>query len=125
MPKNKNVLILAGVGVALLLLAYFLSRGSAEGSLSTSADGGPVAPAITLNKNSKPREKPIVFPRDMPKNDKPTPPPADQQPRLDAMQRALLGNPNSKDKGAIFVEANAIRHSPLMETILKCRNAEA
>jgi hypothetical protein len=67
-----------------------------------------------------------VYPRDQYKGQgalatkvAPTP---EKRAKLDAMQRALL---HGNDKGAVFVEANAIRHAPLMEKILRCRSQES
>ena len=113
MMRNKNVLVLAAVGLVLLVLAFVLSRTSAEVAV---ADAGPGRVA------KKPHERQaVVYPRDQ-KRAVPEVPKPEDQPRLDAMQRALLG-PDSK--GVVFVEANAIRNSPLMEKILRCREKES
>jgi hypothetical protein len=117
--KNRGVMGLIGAAVALLVIAYFLSRTSAE---VTPADAGPQALAL-----AKAKEKKIVYPRDQYKGQgalatervAPTP---EKRAKLDAMQRALL---TDNKKGAVFVEANAIRHAPLMEKILRCRSAES
>lgn len=117
--KNKSVLILAGAALALLVLAYLLSRGSAEAGPT---DAGPQALAL-----AKAKEKKIVYPRDQYKGqaalatEKVAPTP-EKRAKLDAMQRALLYDAK---KGAVFVEANAIRHAPLMEKMLRCRSAES
>src|SRR6188472_4265686 len=99
--RNKNVAILAAAAVALLVVAYILSRSSSEASKS--ADAGPVASDVRPSKNK------LEFPRDKARRIAkenaalPTqPPPPAPPPSLDAMQRALLG-PDSK--GAVFVEA--------------------
>lgn len=115
--KSKNVLGLVVAAVFFLVTAYLLSRSSAE---TAAVDAGPGAVA--------PGKAPVVFPRDV----APRRPegalatdraaPAPKPPNLDAMQRALLGG---GAKGAIFVEANAIRHAPLMEKILRCREKDA
>lgn len=114
--KNKEVLVLLAAALFLLVAAYTLSRSSAE--VRGSSDGGTAAPA----------RAPVVFPRDKPRPtesalaaDRASMAP-DSRARLDAMQRVLLGG--GKDT-AIFVEANAIRHSPLMEKILQCNATEA
>ena len=114
--NRRNVLVLAAAAVAFLLVAFVLSRGSA---LPPGPDGG----VATAEK----KRAPVVYPRDKkrPKHPRPDsdagPAPAAAGPSLDAMQRALL----QKDgKGAVFVEANAIRHSPLMEKMLRCRQKE-
>ena len=109
--RNKNVWILVAAAVVLFVAAYLLSRGSAD--VPIVADAGPAKTAAV-------KRAPVVYPRDLAKAS-PSPPakpaPAEAQ-RLDELQRALLP---PGGKGAIFVEANAIRHSPLMEKILKCR----
>lgn len=118
--KNRSVMVLVGAAVALLILAYLLSRGSAD---ATAVDAGPQAAAL-----AKAKEKQVVFPRDKYKGqgalatDKVAPTP-EKRAKLDAMQRALLQG--GAKKGAVFVEANAIRHAPLLEKMLRCRADES
>lgn len=112
--KNRGVLVLVAVALAFLLLAYLLSRTSAE---VAGADAGTAVAA---------RKAPVVFPRDQYKGSgalataKPTTP--EKKAKLDAMQRALI---QPGGKGAVFVEANAIRHAPLMEKMLRCRQDDS
>ena len=112
--KNRGVLVLVGVAVAFLILAYLLSRTSAE---VTSGDAGPAASSA---------KKPVVFPRDQYKGTgalaNVKPPTPEKRAKLDAMQRALI---QPGGKGAVFVEANAIRHAPLMDKILRCRQGDS
>jgi hypothetical protein len=111
--RNKNVWILVGAAAVLLVLAFLLSRGSANAEHA--ADAGPEKSAKKL--------APVVYPRDVVARSGPRAPPTKEAAqKLDAMQRALLPQ---NGKGAIFVEANAIRHSPLVEKILKCRERES
>lgn len=114
--KHKEVLVLSAVAAMLLVLAYALTRAS--------ADAGPGPAQVPA-----PRARaPLVYPRDRPRlpdgalataQAEPAP---ERKARLDMMQRALLGG--GRD-GALFIEANAIRHAPLMDKILRCREAEA
>lgn len=116
--KNRNVLVLVTGALALLLLAYLLSRSSADAIAAS--DAGP-------GRGAKQRP-PVVYPRDQrPKTEGAlatdrTAAEKKDAANLDLMQRALLG---PGKKGALFVEANAIRHAPLMEKILRCRDKEA
>jgi hypothetical protein len=117
--KNKGVVGLVVAAVVLFVLAFALSRGSTSLEVT---DGGP--------KGDKKPKKAVVYPRDQARAKKSdgalatdrAPPPPEKPKNLDAMQRALLG---PGKKGAVFVEANAIRHSPLMEKILRCRDKDA
>ncbi len=121
MSRRNSVVALAVAAVVLLVLAFILSRSSADASSSPDAGPSSSAPARSA------RKAPLVFPRDRARlaaatHTAPAQPTPDDKPRLDAMQRALFGPGN---KGAIFVEANAIRHAPLMEKILRCRQADS
>jgi hypothetical protein len=116
--KSRNVLGLVIVAVILMALAYLLSRGSSE--TGSAADG------IQRKAQTQKRER-VVYPRDKKPagegalaGDRETA--AKKRSDLDAMQRALLG---PGKKGAIFMEANAIRHAPLMEKILRCREQDS
>jgi hypothetical protein len=97
MRNKKPLLALVISAVVLLALAFFLSRGSAEAS---SADAGP-APKEPSKKVA------VTFPRD----------------RMNDPHRkpVVLAQGQS---GAVFIEANAIRHAPLVEAMLKCREKE-
>jgi hypothetical protein len=113
--KKRAPLVLVAIGLVFLVIAYLLSRGSAS---QTGPDAGPEVAA----------RKPVIYPRDDRRPKRPRGalaeaqvPAEKQKETLDAMQRAL----SPKDgKGALFVEVNAIRHTPLVEKILKCREAE-
>lgn len=111
--KRRDVLVLVGVALAFLLMAYLLSRGSAAVAIG---DAGP----------SLVQKPPVVFPRDQYKDSgalaTTRPPTPEKRATLDAMQRALL---KPGGKGALFVEANAIRHAPLMEKMLRCRQGDS
>ncbi len=116
MADRRPLIVLAVLALLFLIVASLLSRGSAE--VVVAADGG-VAKA--------PRKERVVYPRDKKrvrvtrKLDDPRPP--DERKRaLDTLQRAVLADDRY---GAVFVEANAIRHAPLMEAILRCRQDEA
>lgn len=117
MKDRRTLLVLAALALLLLIAASLLSRGSAE-VVAAGPDGGVDKPS---------RKERVIYPRDKKrvrvtrKLDDPRP--ADERKRsLDALQRSVLGDDK---KGAVFIEANAIRHSPLMEKILKCREDDA
>jgi hypothetical protein len=112
---KRPVAVLVIVAVVFLIAAYLLSRVSAE--------AGAQQQSVKVEKKRR-----VVYPREQKKlrsvsrrADDPRPAP-ERQKALDTLQRALLA-PDAK--GIIFVEANALRHSPLMEKILKCRETEA
>jgi hypothetical protein len=111
--KNGSVLVLVGAALLFLVLAYLLSRTSAEVVLT---DAGPAVA----------QHAPVIYPRDQYRgggalaSTKPTTP--EKRAKLDAMQRALI---QPGGQGAVFVEANAIRHAPLMEKMLRCRQADS
>lgn len=117
MKDRRPLLVLAVLAVLLLIAASLLSRGSAD--VVATADGGV--------ENKKTRKERVVYPRDKKRvrvsRSLDDPRPAEERKRsLDALQRSVLGD---AQKGAVFVEANALRHSPLMEKVLKCREADA
>ncbi len=116
MADRRPLIVLAVLALALLIVASLLSRGSAD--VVAAPDGG-----VT----KAPRKERVIYPRDKKRVrvtrqvDDPRPP--DERKRaLDTLQRAVLADDRN---GAVFVEANAIRHSPLMEKILRCREDEA
>lgn len=116
MADRRPLIVLGVLALLLLIVASLLSRGSAE--VVVAADGG-VAKA--------PRKERVIYPRDKKRVrvtrqlDDPRPP-EERKRALDTLQRAVLADDRH---GAVFVEANAIRHSPLMEKILRCREEEA
>jgi hypothetical protein len=117
MKSARPVTIIAIAAVIFLIAAYFLSRGSAE------AD----APKDVATDSGEKKRR-VVYPREQKKlrqvtrnPDDPRPAP-ERQKALDTLQRSLLSPDN---KGVVFVEANALRHAPLMEKILRCRENEA
>lgn len=116
MKDRRPLIVLAVLAALLLIVASLLSRGSAD--VVATPDGG-------MEKKS--RKERVVYPRDKKRvrvnRSLDDPRPAEERKRsLDALQRSVLGD---EQKGAVFVEANALRHSPLMEKILKCREADA
>lgn len=117
MTDRRPLIVLAVLAVLLLIAASLLSRGSAD-VVVAGPDGGVDKPS---------RKERVVYPRDK-KRVRATrklddPRPAEERKRaLDALQRSVLGD---ESKGSVFIEANAIRHSPLMEKILRCREADA
>ena len=115
--KDRRILLILAAAV-LLVGAVVASRCSDEALDSRS----PEAKALEQ------REK-VVFPRDEAKRKRPrSTTPLDTQkaadapapPAKDKLVRAVGG-----DDGAIFAEVNAIRHSDLVEKMMKCREDEA
>lgn len=115
--KKRTPLVLVGLAALFLVVAALLSRGSTS---TKPVDAGPAG--------SVAKREEVIFPRNDRRPRKPRGALADaqvpaekQKQTLDAMQRALLP---PGGRGAVFVEVNAIRHTPLVEKILKCREAE-
>lgn len=119
MKQNRVVILL--VAVVLLVVGALLSRCSDE---AERPEGEAMAKA-----EAKERAAEVVFPRDRRATRRAPPPPA--KPGEPAPQRReAFGDPIQRamafpDGGAVFVEVNAIRHSPLVERILACRKDEA
>lgn len=117
MKRNRVVLL---VVVAALLVVGALSSRCAEDA--ERPEGEKLAEA-----KAKRRAEQVVFPRDRRPSKRPTPPVQPGQPvrvreaAVDPIQRAMA----FPDGGAVFVEVNAIRHSPLVESILACRKDDA
>src|SRR5688572_24120216 len=117
MKASRSVTILAVAALVFLVAAYVLSRSSAEADSPKPAEG-----SARVEKKQR-----VVYPREQKRlrvsqrPDDPRPAP-ERQRALDALQRSLLP---ADSKGVVFVEANALRHAPLMEKILKCRENEA
>jgi hypothetical protein len=116
MNKKRAPIVFVLIALVFLGIAYVLSRGSAD---ARGPDAGP--------KVAEKERKQVVFPRNRHAR-KESGALADAQVSpekkkevLDQMQRALLP---PGGKGAVFVEVNAIRHTPLMEKVLKCRESE-
>ncbi len=116
MSDRRPLVVLAVAAVILLVVASLLSRGSAD--VVVAADGG--------GANLQRKER-VIYPRDKKRVrvtrqlDDPRPP-EERKRALDVLQRSVLADDSH---GAVFIEANAIRHSPLMEKILRCREADA
>lgn len=119
--KRSRVVILV-LAVALLVVSAVLTRLSDE---AERPEGEATAKA-----EAKERAAGVVFPRDR-RARPPTPPPPTttgapaaperKEAASDPIQRAMA----FPGGGAVFVEVNAIRHSPLVERILACRKDEA
>lgn len=104
----------------LLVLAAVFSRSSAESA------GAGAEVAATQNR----RKEPLRFPRDEVNSRsrwRPSPPspqgdvPATRAREADRIQRAMAG----RGDGVVFVEVNALRHTPLVEQLFACRGDEA
>lgn len=117
MKKRAPFLVLAGV---LLALGVLFSRWTDVASAPESK--GEVALA-------REKAKAVVYPRDTnasrraalrAKSEQPSRPPR-REAVHDPIQRAM----NVPGGGAVFVEVNAIRHSELVERLLRCRGEEA
>ncbi len=111
MKKNA---VLVGVAVALLVAAYLLARCGEE---RLQKEGGIAAPTV----------KQVEYPRERRARRAKAPvvddgAPVEKTPTVgrDKLARAL-GSPG-KD-GALVIEVNAIRHSPLVEKLLACEEA--
>ncbi|MBI1944739.1 MAG: hypothetical protein HYS27_03530 [Deltaproteobacteria bacterium] len=116
MADRRPLIVLAVLAVLLLIAASLLSRGSAD--VVVASDGG-----VT----KAPRKERVIYPRDkkrvrVTRQIDDTRPAEERKRALDGLQRSVLADDG---KGAVFIEANAIRHSPLMEKILRCRQDEA
>lgn len=117
---KRERLAFALVSLLLLTLAAFLSRSSTE-SPGVSAEVSSAAGA---------RKAPVRFPRDerspRARHRSPAPTLDDTTPQTraresDRIQRAMAG----PEEGVVFVEVNALRHTPLVEQLLACRGDEA
>ncbi|MBN2358957.1 MAG: hypothetical protein JXR83_05855 [Deltaproteobacteria bacterium] len=119
---DRSRYLVLGLLVLFIGAAIWLGRcDDARRRAALRADGGPVG-------------KPVVYPRQQRSHSRrhvtrtpPEPPAAGGIPRrssdpVRALERAALANDGG---GAIFVEVNAIRHSPIVEKMLRCRGAEA
>ena len=112
--KNRSAIVLLGVASILLLVSFLFARCGEERRSQPAADAGSAHV--------------VEFPRDKAKRlqrvqaavrgTQPAQPP---RPASDLVERALRGKDSD---GALFVEINAIRHSPLAEKILRCREQE-
>ena len=121
MDKQKRWILLGGIAVC-LVGAFFVSKCADDEGLELDPE---------KKKRALAREQAegidVKYPRDTfrPRKDSPL---ATKRPELatlidedDPVLRAMSTNGG----GAVFIEVNAIRHSPLVEKVLRCRDGEA
>lgn len=118
-PRRLVLLVLA---VLFIVVGALLFRSSGEDGTKGARAGASEAPL---------REERVVYPRERkrrPVQKAPAPHPKataapDERPapQKDAIEAVMAG----REGGAVFVEVNAIRHSDLVEKILRCRKEEA
>lgn len=115
--RNKTTPVLFGLGLALLVLAFVLSR-CAEQRLGGQAATTPLARTIEFPRDKQRRAAVArhIAERQQRSEGQQSPPPKP----ADRLTRALSSP--GKD-GAIVVEVNAIRHAPLVEKFLACEQA--
>ena len=116
--RNKTTLVLLGLGLTLLVLAFVLAR-CAEQRLGGEGATKPVAKTVEFPRDKQRRaavERQIAD-RQRRANGQPTTTPTKPADRL----TRALSSPG-KD-GALVVEVNAIRHAPLVEKFLACEQA--
>ena len=115
--RQRGTLILLGLGLLLLVGAYLLAQ-CGEERLSTT---GPTE-AVPTRKVEYPRQRQQRESRlqRAGKPTKPPPTPAEKATR-DRLLRAL-SSPGGK--GAVVMEVNALRHSPLVDALLTCREQQ-
>lgn len=118
---DRSRLVVLGLIVLFVAAAVWLGRcGDDRERAGSAGDGSRSGRAVVYPRqqaSSRPRHPAPLQPRD--KDGGPSRRPQDV---MMALERAALADNGG---GAVFVEVNAIRHSPIVEKILRCRSSEA
>lgn len=114
-PSSKRLLVLPLVALLLGLSAWFMSRGEAT---APSTPGSTVSFPTEMTRQDRARahaRRTHALPHPASTPERP------RQLRVDPLHAALPTDPGA---GAVILEANAIRNSPLGETLLACMGGE-